>query len=168
MASTSKPVVSCLFPGTEKDCVGPKRPLSVKIELQQLHLLQKLSDHKNGEALSAVIRAAWALLLRSYTGVDEVLFGFEATGNPPRIAAMESAINSENLVPALSMQLQPDMSLGQLLQHAEDIDTILTTPNDQTHQYNTSVLVRFGVHAAVSGEHQVPKTFVMSEKVRHL
>jgi len=169
MASNSIPIVSCLLPGTSKHGVCLKRPLSVKIELQNLELFQKLCSHKNGGKFSAVIRAAWALFLHSYTGLEEVVFGFEETGDSPSMATQKSVVDGEIRSPALLMQLRGNMSFGELLEHAENVETILTTTSDGTHQYDSSVLVRFGVHAAVSGKHKTPsKTFIMSEKVRYL
>jgi hypothetical protein len=166
MASHAMPVVSCLLPGIGKHSVCLRRPLSVKVELQHLDLFQKLLVHENGGKFSAVIRAAWALLLRSYTGLDEVVFGFEETGNSPSMVAQENAVDCEVLIPALLMQLRGDMSFGQLLEHAEKVETILTTTSDDTYQYNSSVSLRFGVNAIVSSKNQLPsKTRIMSEKV---
>jgi hypothetical protein len=156
-----------MFPGTEKNSAGPKRPLSVKIELQHLELLQKLFEDNDANALSAVVRAAWALLLHTYTGLEQVVFGFEETGNTPRITAMENSVGGETLIPAVCMQMDEDMSFGQFLEHAKNVTPICTNTNDQINQYNSSVLVRFGAHTAVSGEHQMPgKTFILSEKVK--
>jgi hypothetical protein len=169
MASTSRPVVSCLLSGTGKHVVCLKRPLSVKVELQNLELFQKFYEHKNDGKFSAVIRAAWALFLRSYTGLEDVVFGFEEIGNLPSIATQKSDADGEIRIPAIFMQLRGDMSFGQLLEHAENLESILTKTSDENYQYNSSVLVRFGIYTTVAGKHQMPsKTHIMSEKVRYL
>lgn len=75
---------SCHFPnlysGTGQ--LSSKRPLSVKIDLQHLPVLQDLSE--NGDArFVASLQIAWALVLRCYTGLDNICFGLLETGGSP-------------------------------------------------------------------------------------
>ena len=76
MESSPAQAQTCHFPATGKQDSGPKRPLSARVELQYPELVQQLVVGDNGdEALSAVVRAVWALLLRCYTGLDHVCYG---------------------------------------------------------------------------------------------
>lgn len=168
MVPKSAPVSSCQFPGVGKQGGGQKRPLSVKVELQHLGQVQKLVATEEGpRALSAVIQATWAILLRCYTGLDDVCFGFEEIGSSS--AHTGSPEDSEIPVSAAVMHMHGDMSFGQLLTHAHDADTIVPITSDNTLQYNTSIFMRFGSHATISSKKQPPsKTVMMSEKVYSL
>src|SRR5262245_11431618 len=42
--------------------------------------------------LNTIVQGAWALLLRTYTGRDEVLFGSTVAGRPPALAGVESIV----------------------------------------------------------------------------
>ena len=80
-AFTSAP--SCRFPRFSSDNANttagttrrPNAIASARVALQQTDTLKLLTDH-DPDKLGAVIKTAWALLLRCYTGQDQVSFGF--------------------------------------------------------------------------------------------
>ena len=163
MALDSSPTVaSCLFPGVGKRSEALKRPLSVKVELERLDMLQAFLVNEGGvEALSAVMRATWASLLHCYTGLENICFGVEGGAFPSQTGAGDQ----RNPMQAVSMHIREDMSFSQLVAHARDLDHILTTTNDAAH-YNTSILMRFASHGAEPGQNQaLSKAYAMSETV---
>ena len=76
----------CRFPRFNRsvtDTVGGKgRVSSARVTVQQAEKLIALSKTDPDE-FGALLRAAWALLLRCYTGQDDVSFGFCAGGDDP-------------------------------------------------------------------------------------
>lgn len=163
MAPLSAQVHSCHFPATGRQTDGVKRPLSVRVELQHLDLVQQLLAQNDGnEALAAVVRAAWAVLLRCYTGLNEVCFGFAEVGGAPKASTADGS--AAGLVSV--MHISDDMSFEQLVKSAQSDETIVTATNDGDLQFNTSVLMRFGASSGGTTNQQVPiKTPLMSEKV---
>lgn len=69
----------CQFPRLGTSVDGPKRPMSLRVNLEQLQKLQQLSVSDEA-ALPSLLRVAWGLLLRCYTGLDDVCFGYQGTG----------------------------------------------------------------------------------------
>ncbi len=70
---------ACQFPhlGTSRD--GPKRPMSLRVNVECLQQLQQLCG-SDVVALPSLLHVAWGLLLRCYTGLDHVCFGYQETG----------------------------------------------------------------------------------------
>ncbi|MEV5832056.1 amino acid adenylation domain-containing protein [Nocardia sp. NPDC052112] len=68
-----------------------------------------------GVTLNTVIQLAWAIMLGTLTSRDDVTFGAVVSGRSPRITGIESMIGLFiNTVP-VRVRLEPDQSLGQLL-----------------------------------------------------
>lgn len=158
MAARTGQALFCHFPATGRSIGGPKRPLSVRVELRHLDNLQKLVERNDGtDALSAVVRAAWALSLRVYTGLNEVCFGFEQVGGPSRAG-------DEKHGTCTVARFDENTTLEELARQAQDAEGAFGESSDSDVAFNTSVMVRFG--AAASSKHQLPsKTTNMSDKV---
>lgn len=150
--------LTCHFPATGKQSGGPKRPLSARVELKRLDLLQDILAQENGgRAFSNVICAAWALSLRCYTGLNEVCFGFEEVGNSLRAGADDGS----SLV--AMMRIDENMLLNDLVRQGDDEKCILP----ETHgnfSFNTSILLRRGA-TAPSTKQSPNSPSVMSDKV---
>lgn len=69
----------CQFPrlGTAVD--GPKRPMSFRVDVEHVQLLRQRSMSDEA-ALPSLLHVAWGLLLRCYTGLDDVCFGYQEVG----------------------------------------------------------------------------------------
>ena len=142
MASDLVHASSCLFPATGRSGGGPQRPLSVRFELQHPELVQQLLTKQNGsESLAAVVRTTWALLLRVYTGLNEVCFGWDEAGGAG------TSIHSRASV---ALCIDPDAPFEQLVRAAASAPSVVTSPKDHNAQYNTSVLIRFGVQTGTT------------------
>jgi hypothetical protein len=153
---------SCHFPATGRQTSGPKRPLSVRLELQRLDLLQNLLEGDNdSRSLSAVMCAAWALSLRCYTGLSEVCFGFEEVGGSLHMDTEGLGDVSGSLVAML--RIEEAMLLNDLVRQGYDSHCISPDPSGKL-DFNTSILLRSGT--AAPGAKQSPNsTSVMSDKV---
>ena len=157
MAHNSTQSLSCHFPATGRHTTDQKRPLSARVELQHLGLLQKVLEGENGnQSFSATIRAAWALTLRCYTGLNDVCFGFEEVG------ASSDVAGAVDLVTILRMD--ENLSLDALVEQARDVQCTSPTETGPKHQYNSALLMRYG--AGASSKTPLPSRATgMSEKV---
>ena len=160
MASIEGQTHSCHFPATGRQMGGHKRPLSVRVELQHLDTLEQLLEKDSGgEILSAVVKTAWALLLRCYTGLDEVCFEYEEIGTS------RTSRSSDDSGGVSFLRIQEGMPIEELVKQAQDLPNNAPSLPYTEFQYNSSVLLRSGT-AAASSKHSSSKTSVMSEKVQ--
>jgi hypothetical protein len=157
--------LSCHFPASGRQTSGPKRPLSVRVELQHLDLLHDLLRGEDGSrSLSAVVCAAWALSLRCYTGLSDTCFGFEEVGTSSRVEADPSDGACNNRVALF--RIEESMLLEDILSQGQGDECIAVDSSGQLN-FNTSVLVRCGT--ATNGSKQPSSgAAVMSEKVHTL
>ncbi|MFI6953324.1 amino acid adenylation domain-containing protein [Nocardia sp. NPDC050408] len=78
-----------------------------------------------GVTLNTVIQLAWAIVLGTLTSRDNVTFGAVVSGRSPRITGIESMIGLFiNTVP-VHVRLNPDETLGQLLDRIQTEQTAL-------------------------------------------
>lgn len=164
MASSATRVQSCLFPATGRSRSGQKRPLSVRVELQHPELVrQLLAEDHDGSSLSAAVRATWALLLRIYTGLDEVCFGLGEVGGASLSSITGNSATGDDCEAVAVLRIDDEMPFGQLIASSRNDGSIVTSPKEHQLQYNTSVLIRFGPQA---GRNQLPhKPTAMSDMV---
>ncbi|KAF2200882.1 hypothetical protein GQ43DRAFT_441131 [Delitschia confertaspora ATCC 74209] len=152
---------SCYFPASGKTSAGPTRPLSTRVDLHHAQQLQRLLDDQNGsDLLRSVLQVAWAVLLRCYTGLNEVCYGFEEVGGSPG----GPYDHDGSSYPDVYLEVDGEMTLKQLIQQAHTHNTASTLASSNTHQFNTSILIR---HAAVpsSTAKASPHSAVMTDKV---
>lgn len=85
--SVTSPVIDKL-PSQQESCgTGPRRQtLSLNVQLSQS--LQELAK-KNQSTLNVIAQAAYALLLREYSGEDDILFGTPISGRPAHLDGVE-------------------------------------------------------------------------------
>lgn len=145
MASDRTQLHSCQFPSLGRGSVNDvKRPLSVRVELQHPELLQQLSVDVDGKnSLLATVGAAWALVLRAYTGLDQVCFGSNQVGGAeshevgPRDSVVAHIVSDEVSIAELLRSSNEDIPAGALF-------------DEESSRYNTSVLVRFAVQGGTT------------------
>lgn len=151
MSSASADTTACFFASSSSASNAQKRPLSVRVDLQQPMLVQQLVEKKgeNNAQLISVARVTWALLLRTYTGLERVCFSYEETGGSDEI--------TENVI---LLDIDGEMPVYGLLESA----ATNAVPMDREYQYNTSVLVRFGTQPGK--KYAAAKPMVMPDTVR--
>jgi hypothetical protein len=161
MASESAPMCSCFFPAASTANNAQKRPLSVRVDLRQPALVQQLlAKNDDNVALIAAVRITWALLLRTYTGLDRICFSYDEAGATLLSSSGTSEVPTDVVVPIVMLDIDETMSLQHLLTCAEADRPIV----NNKCKYNTSVLLRFG---AQMGKTQTPvKAMAMPDSVR--
>lgn len=145
MASNDAPVHSCQFPSLGRiSGSGQKRPLSVRVELQHAGQLQKLFAERDGKAsLVAAVRTAWVLVLRTYTGLDQVCFGLGEVGG-------DDSNGTDGRDSVVAHLVSDEVTITELVQRTKDDCYAADQPEHEHFQYNTSVLFRFAVQAGVA------------------
>jgi hypothetical protein len=161
MSSASTEITSCFFPLSSSASNAQKRPLSVRVELQQPMLVQQLveKEQESNSRLIAAAQVTWALLLRIYTGLDRICFSYEETGGASH-TTLEKGLSDGIAENVVVMDIDEELPLRRLLESAA---TNVPTA-DRECQYNTSVLVRFG--SQMGNTHSIAKPMVMPATVR--
>jgi hypothetical protein len=161
MSSTSASTHSCFFPAASTASNAQKRPLSVRVDLQQPALVQQLlSKDEHNVALIAAVRVTWALLLRTYTGLDRVCYSYEEAGGISLSSVDELNVPSGVSDPVVVLDIDENMSVQQLLENAASNDPVV----ESKCEYNTSVLLRIG--AQMGKTHAPGKAMAMPDQVR--
>ena len=161
MSSRSTSTHACFFPAASTASNAQKRPLSVRVDLQQPALVQQLlSKDDSNAALTAAVRVTWALVLRMYTGLDRVCYSYEEAGGTTSSSVEEPHALNGVTEPIVMLDIDENMPVQQLLENAQTSDPIVET----SCEYNTSVLLRF---SAPTGKTYAPgKAMAMSDSVR--
>jgi hypothetical protein len=108
----------CQFPRLGAGIDGSKRAMSIRVNLEHLQRLQQLAVSEEA-ALPSLLRVAWGLLLRCYTGLDDVCFGYQEPGTGtagnerPRISA------SINGMPAARFTVDGMVSVADALERVK-------------------------------------------------
>ncbi len=94
----------------------PAAPEHLRFALSEqatAELAERARTH--GLTLNTVVQGAWALVLASLTGQDDVAFGFVAAGRPPELAGVESMVGLFINTLPLRARLRPAEPLADLL-----------------------------------------------------
>ncbi|KAG9235149.1 hypothetical protein BJ875DRAFT_529770 [Amylocarpus encephaloides] len=81
----------CIVPMYNGDKKSERKAGSMKVDFSQWDELVAFSE-TNGVTISNIIQTAWALTLRAYTGSDDVLFGYMASGRDLPVPDIEHAV----------------------------------------------------------------------------
>ncbi|KAK2871711.1 NRPS, partial [Arthroderma sp. PD_2] len=95
----------CHFPRLGAAATGPKRPMTIKVNLDQTQGLKELCE-SNTVALPVALRAAWSLVLRCYTGSEDVCFGYQDA-------------TSTSVLPVARLAFEDDTLLSELIESAQ-------------------------------------------------
>ncbi|AMW13850.1 hypothetical protein A4E84_32730 [Streptomyces qaidamensis] len=110
-------------PGADRSPVVPDELLTELDEEDTAALLRWARD--NGLTLSTVVQGAWALVLASVTGRDDVVTGLTVNGRPPEVAGVESMVGLFiNTVP-LRHRVRRGETLTAMLRRLQDEQTLL-------------------------------------------
>ncbi|EGE07648.1 nonribosomal peptide synthase [Trichophyton equinum CBS 127.97] len=99
-------VAPCHFPRLGSSASGPKRPMTIKVTLDQTQALKELCE-SNTTALPAVLRATWSLALRCYTGSEDVCFGYQDTATTA-------------VLPVARLAVEDDTEMSRLIETAQN------------------------------------------------
>lgn len=164
MASQHEGTQSCQFPKLGRGSGNhQKRPLSVRVELQRPELLQQLLARETGKSLLvARVQAAWALVLRTYTGLDQVCFASGEVGGTSVSSAIGDDGQREIIV---SHFVGDEVLLEELAHRAEDDASSSDQSKHENLECNTSVLFRFAAQGGISSGSSKITAMIMSDSV---
>ncbi|KAK4157425.1 non-ribosomal peptide synthetase [Chaetomidium leptoderma] len=79
--------------------------------------MSKVNDYcmNSGITLSTLLQFVWALVVRSYTGADEVLFGYLASGRDIPVANIEQAVGAFINMLVCRLRIPADTEVGEAL-----------------------------------------------------
>lgn len=108
-------VEPCLFPVLVDGATDPPRSLgSYILNLGQAPELQAFCA-SSSVTLSSVLQMVWALVIRCYTGSDEVCFGYLASGRDMPVDGIEDAVGVFINMLICRINLQNTLELGEAL-----------------------------------------------------
>lgn len=149
----------CQFPRLGSGLTGPKRPISLRVNVEQQQKLQQLSV-SDETSLPSLLRTAWGLVLRCYSGQDDVSFGYQQSGtcnsangepapsnnSPPMLVARFILDETMSLAKALEKSRGEYVS-GLLYQSSVPSNAI---KNSERQLFDTAVVLRAFSNTAVS------------------
>ncbi|KAK4150585.1 non-ribosomal peptide synthetase [Chaetomidium leptoderma] len=105
----------CLFP-TLGDGKADDEP-SLGSHAITLGSMAKINDYcmNSGITLSTLLQFVWALVVRSYTGADEVVFGYLASGRDIPVANIEQAVGAFINMLVCRLHIPADTEVGEAL-----------------------------------------------------
>lgn len=110
-------VEPCLFPSLcAKD--AEKKPGSHVLLLKQTTQLQEFCKDV-GVTASNVLQLVWGLVLRCYTGSDEICFGYLTSGRDIPVRGIEDAIGAFINMLVCRLHITDDLTLGDALQKSQ-------------------------------------------------
>ncbi|KAH8667321.1 hypothetical protein BGZ60DRAFT_564547 [Tricladium varicosporioides] len=114
--ATSQPTIVPMYGGDKK---SEKKSRSTKVAFSEWARLMKFSE-SNGVTISNVIQTAWALTLKAYTGSEEVLFGFMASGRDLPVADIESTVGVFLTMMVCHLAINEDITATELVQTVQE------------------------------------------------
>ncbi|KAF9768166.1 nrps5 single domain, non-ribosomal peptide synthase-like protein [Fusarium sp. DS 682] len=131
----------CRLPLLLDDAVPPPpRPLPAQdITVPDSEPLRRLCA-KHGVTMASIFHAAWALILRAYTGDDEVHFGYLASGRDAPIQGVTSLVGPLINMLICRVNFDPSVSVVQLLQ-----DICADFASSMSNQYISLAEVQHGL-----------------------
>ncbi|KAF2757245.1 nonribosomal peptide synthase [Pseudovirgaria hyperparasitica] len=104
---------SCHFPRFEGETDGANLPLLINLASSTTNELLHMAA-RDVDMMSSALRVTWALLLRLYTGMDDVCFGFLETRR------QSNSTDSNSPMPIMRMRLRGSDTLSQTLESSKE------------------------------------------------
>ncbi|KAK2746937.1 NRPS [Myotisia sp. PD_48] len=140
----------CHFPTLGAKVAGPKRPMTIKVNLEQSQQLKDLCE-LNLTTLPSTVRAAWALVLRYYTGAEDVCFGYQDSGSGVLGIGSKQGHGISGM-PVARLAFEDESSIAQLVESA-------TTEYTRSRAYYDNAPTESSL-MALSGGHALFNTIV--------
>ncbi|KAF3490821.1 nonribosomal peptide synthase [Arthroderma uncinatum] len=148
-------VAPCHFPRLGAITTGPKRPMTIKVNLDQTQQLKELCE-SNPAGLPVALRAAWSLVLRCYTGSEDICFGYQDATSTSVLPVARLAFEDDTLLSDLVSSAQTEYE-NSLPFHTDVPTNITGTPEQRL--YNTVLSFR---SAAKPGTAPAPRATNMA------
>jgi hypothetical protein len=105
----------CHFPDLDGRLGGSRKLETIRLEVEKAHELRKFCEINNF-TLSNIFQTAWALVLRSYVGTDNVCFGYLAFGRDIPVNQVDDAIGAFATMLVCHADLSSSKSVGLVLE----------------------------------------------------
>ena len=112
-------VEPCYFPALGDSTEASKQLRTVELEVKELPLLHSFCS-KNSVTLSNALQLVWGLVLRAYTGLDDVCFGYLHSGRDVPLENIESAVGIFISMLICRIDCDADTSIRNALEHVRD------------------------------------------------
>ncbi|KAH8693923.1 putative nonribosomal peptide synthase [Talaromyces proteolyticus] len=109
----------CNFPSMNTEIESPRETKSLEFDVRNFASIQSLSSKRN-VTISTILQTAWALVLRQYTGSDDVSFGFLSNGRDIPLNNVNSLVGPLINMLVCRMKLGSDSYLKDILDSTQD------------------------------------------------
>ena len=120
-------VQPCYFPTLERT-TEPRELQMINLDLQIPQLQLRNFGEKHGVTLSNIIQVAWGLVLRCYTGLEDVCFGYLSSGRDAPVAGIDDAVGAFLTILVCRLDLKGQTQISKILDTVQD-DFTRSLPN---------------------------------------
>ncbi|OCL14025.1 nonribosomal peptide synthase [Glonium stellatum] len=142
----------CQFPRLRTGVSGPRRPVSIRVSLEHLQKLQQLLASDEA-ALWNLLRTAWGILLRCYTGRDDVYFGYHESDLGALVSGGPTGSDIHLRTSVVRFLLDDTISLAKILEKSKGKSfsaSLNALETSERQLFDTAVLLRSFPNKAVS------------------
>ncbi|KAF2842939.1 nonribosomal peptide synthase [Patellaria atrata CBS 101060] len=111
----------CYFPviNTAQDALEQKRLASVAIKFDRFAELQTLCENRK-VTMSNIMQATWAMILRKYTGAQDVCFGYLTSGRDVDVKGIQEAVGAFINMLVCRVQFTASATLADVFQRVQN------------------------------------------------
>jgi len=122
-------VQTCFFPRLKSTFSSQRRLASYQFNFDHWQDIQRYCE-RTGVTLANVIQAAWALVLRKYTGSDDVCFGYLSAGRDAPVTGIQETIGVFINMLCCRVRLSPSQLLAEIPSIIQD-DYVRAIPHQR-------------------------------------
>ncbi|XTI94683.1 nonribosomal peptide synthetase [Cenococcum geophilum] len=112
-------VKPCVFPLLSEGTMEARQLKSMDIDLNVMPGRVRAFCNSTGVTVSTVLKTVWALILRCYTGSDQVCFGYLTSGRDVAVDGIEDAIGPFINMLVCCMDMRATSQLKQLIEQVQ-------------------------------------------------
>ncbi|KAL4874539.1 hypothetical protein BJY04DRAFT_224919 [Aspergillus karnatakaensis] len=120
----------CYFPDINEQAMGTRTPQSLQYIVPRLREILLCSSQKN-VTISSILQTAWALVLRHYTGAEDICFGYLSHGRDIPLDEVDNIVGPMINMMVLRVALSENRTLIDILEGTRD-DVLNSLPHQHT------------------------------------
>lgn len=109
----------CHLPRLNNQYTVPKRLSSTRMEFTRFAELQQLGEN-TGVTLANIMHTAWALVLRFYTGSDDVCFGYLSAGRDAPVSGIQDTVGAFINMLCCRMKFGPSSTISEIFHKVQN------------------------------------------------
>ncbi|PGH20058.1 hypothetical protein AJ80_03708 [Polytolypa hystricis UAMH7299] len=133
-------VQPAIVPMYNGNTTAPKQIKSMNVEFDQIEQLLQFSE-KHGVTVANIFQTAWGLVLREYTGSDDVCFGYVASGRDMPVDGIHEAVGAFINMLVSRLVISKDANAVELVQRMQG-DYFASLP----HQHCSLAKIQHGLN----------------------